>query len=124
MIIIYIDDEREGAKCGNLFAERGFDNIYLLSGGFEEFAAKFPHLLDGKKAAVYQGKMVVKPVSPKKVAEKPMEGPRPAPKPLTEKITDINPQLWGKGKLVKTKEVAGKITGECHLDRPGRSSKV
>ena len=74
--MIYIEDERKGVDCAKLFTEKGFDNIYLLSGGFEGFAEHFPEFLEGKMAATYQGKAakkgkinkvnVVKGGSPKK----------------------------------------------------------
>ena len=38
MIIIYAFDERPGIDAGNKFAEKGYENIYLISGGIEAFA--------------------------------------------------------------------------------------
>jgi len=29
--------ERKGVSSAQLFAEKGFDNVYLISGGFEDF---------------------------------------------------------------------------------------
>ena len=93
-----------------------------MSGGFEEFTTKFPQLLEGKKAAVYQGKVIVKPISPKKEPERLVEEPKLRSKTITEKITDINSQIWGKGKANKPKEITSKITGESYLNIPGSSS--
>lgn len=67
-----MSDERKGVEHAKLFTEKGFDNIYLLSGGFESFAEHFPNLLEGKQAHIYQAKFGVKPketatkLSPKK----------------------------------------------------------
>lgn len=33
MIIIYTSDERTGVKAAQDFAQKGYDNLYLLSGG-------------------------------------------------------------------------------------------
>jgi centrosomal protein CEP41 len=54
--VVYIEDEHKGVEFAKLFFEKGFDNIYLLSGGFESFAANYSELLEGKKASEYQGK--------------------------------------------------------------------
>lgn len=35
LIIIYMGDERKGCAAANLFVEKGYDNIFLLSGGIE-----------------------------------------------------------------------------------------
>ncbi len=60
LIVIYVGDERKGVESAKLFTEKGFDNIYLLSGGFEGFAEQFPKLLEGKMAPMLQGKAVKK----------------------------------------------------------------
>ena len=31
------------------FAEKGFENVYLISGGLESFAEHFPNLIEGTK---------------------------------------------------------------------------
>lgn len=35
LIIIYMGDERKGTAAANLFSEKGYDNVFLLSGGIE-----------------------------------------------------------------------------------------
>ena len=35
LIILYMNDERAGTKAAMLFAEKGYDNTFLLSGGIE-----------------------------------------------------------------------------------------
>lgn len=51
LIVVYMDDERKGFEAAQLFTQKGYDNIYLLSGGFESFAESYPDLLEGKMAA-------------------------------------------------------------------------
>ena len=48
LIIMYCDDERISADAAHLLVQRGWDNVYLLSGGVKEFAAHFPHLVEGE----------------------------------------------------------------------------
>lgn len=47
MIIVYSLDERKGVDAAQKFAMKGFDNIYFISGGIEEFARQCYHLLEG-----------------------------------------------------------------------------
>lgn len=49
MIILYCQDERTGTPYAGLLFEKGYDNIYFLSGGIEEFAMHFPDYCDGNK---------------------------------------------------------------------------
>lgn len=35
LIIIYMGDERKGTAAANLMAEKGYENVFLLSGGIE-----------------------------------------------------------------------------------------
>jgi centrosomal protein CEP41 len=35
LIIIYMNDERKGTIAAQMFFEKGYENIYLLSGGIE-----------------------------------------------------------------------------------------
>ena len=56
LIVVYMDDERKGVEYAQLFTQKEFDNIFLISGGFDAFAQQFPELLEGKKAAFYQAK--------------------------------------------------------------------
>lgn len=37
----------EGIAAGNLFYDKNFDNIFLLSGGIEKFAVNFKDKIDG-----------------------------------------------------------------------------
>ena len=42
MIIIYHTEEKKGIKPAKIFFEKGFDNVFLLTGGLEEFHTQFP----------------------------------------------------------------------------------
>lgn len=46
-IIVYAWDERPGVEAAQKFAERGYENVYLLSGGVEDFCRAFPQLIEG-----------------------------------------------------------------------------
>lgn len=46
-IIVYTLDERSGVEAARKFAERDYSNIYLISGGVEEFCKSFPNLVEG-----------------------------------------------------------------------------
>lgn len=43
-----MDDEKKGVEYAKLFTEKGYDNLYLLSGGYESFVEQFPELVEGK----------------------------------------------------------------------------
>ena len=47
MIILYHTDERNGIPYANNFYQKGYDNVYFLSGGIEEFEKYHPEYLDG-----------------------------------------------------------------------------
>ncbi|CAD8099885.1 unnamed protein product [Paramecium sonneborni] len=48
-IIIYHFDEKNGIPSATLFAEKGFENVYLLSGGIEKFLQNYPQGVIGIK---------------------------------------------------------------------------
>ncbi|EAS01972.2 rhodanese-like domain protein (macronuclear) [Tetrahymena thermophila SB210] len=52
LIIIYHSDERNGIPIAQKLAEKGFENVFLLSGGIEKFVQEYPEELDGKKIPV------------------------------------------------------------------------
>ncbi|CAG9327215.1 CEP41_2 [Blepharisma stoltei] len=47
-IIVYAWDERPGVEAAQKFSERGYENVYLLSGGVEEFCRSHPQLIEGE----------------------------------------------------------------------------
>jgi centrosomal protein CEP41 len=53
MIIMYHNDERNGIPYANNFFQKGYDNVYFLSGGIEEFAKNFPDYLEGPEKEKY-----------------------------------------------------------------------
>lgn len=48
LIIVYMLDERSGCAAAKLLYEKGYDNVFLLSGGIEKFLIEFNHLVEGK----------------------------------------------------------------------------
>jgi centrosomal protein CEP41 len=48
LIIVYMNDERKGCAAANLMSEKGYDNVYLLSGGIEQFNEEFNYLVEGR----------------------------------------------------------------------------
>ena len=53
MIILYHYDERNGIPYANTFFQKGYDNVYFLSGGIEEFAKNYPDHLEGPEKEKY-----------------------------------------------------------------------
>lgn len=47
LLVIYHSDERHGILQARQIFEKGFDNIYLLSGGFVIFDKEHPDLMEG-----------------------------------------------------------------------------
>lgn len=47
LLVIYLGDERHGILQARVVFEKGFDNVYLLSGGWCIFSKEYPHLLEG-----------------------------------------------------------------------------
>lgn len=59
-----MDDERQGTHYSKLLFEKGFDNVYLLSGGLEKFIETNYEMVEGMK--------VPEPVKAKESKAKPM----------------------------------------------------
>lgn len=47
LIIVYCDDERTSCAVAKDLVDRGIDNVYLLTGGINEFAVDFPSYVEG-----------------------------------------------------------------------------
>ena len=47
IIAVYMNDERNGTHYAKLLHEKGFDNVYLLSGGIEGFLTTHYDLIEG-----------------------------------------------------------------------------
>lgn len=48
LIIIYLSDERKGTAVAQVFFEKGYENVYLLSGGIESFLEEFHEHVEGR----------------------------------------------------------------------------
>ena len=57
LIVVYMFDERQGSQYAQQFTEKGFENLYLLSGGCEEFLEKFSDLCEGRQVPVPKSKI-------------------------------------------------------------------
>ena len=53
IIIMYHFDEKNGIPYANNFYQKGYDNVYFLSGGIEEFEKYHPDYLDGPEKEKY-----------------------------------------------------------------------
>ena len=47
LIVVYMNDERQGTFHAKGLFEKGFDNVYLLTGGIEKFQEASPHMIEG-----------------------------------------------------------------------------
>ena len=45
MIVLYCDYGKISVEAAQMFAERGFDNIFVLHGGLADFAVEYPNLV-------------------------------------------------------------------------------
>ena len=52
-----MNDERKGTAAANLLAEKGYENVFLLSGGIEKFNEEFHHLVEGRDVPVPKSKV-------------------------------------------------------------------
>jgi centrosomal protein CEP41 len=50
-------DERQGSQYAQLFSEKGYENVFLLSGGCEEFLEKYSDLCEGRSVPVPKSKI-------------------------------------------------------------------
>lgn len=71
LIIIYMGDERKGTAAANLMAEKGYENVFLLSGGIEQFNEEFNSLVEGRN--VPKPRRMIIEEEQKKKAEKSMQ---------------------------------------------------
>ncbi len=71
LIIIYMGDERKGTAAANLMSEKGYENVFLLSGGIEQFNEEFNSLVEGRN--VPKPRRMIIEEEQKKKAEKSMQ---------------------------------------------------
>jgi hypothetical protein len=57
LIIIYHEDDKTGAQFAAVLYEKGFDNVYLLSGGIEDFYQKKPDFVVGSELPPLQSEL-------------------------------------------------------------------
>mmetsp|Transcript_17219 Transcript_17219/g.55142 ORF Transcript_17219/g.55142 Transcript_17219/m.55142 type:complete len:144 (+) Transcript_17219:535-966(+) len=48
IIVIYDGADTTAVHTGNLFFEKGVDNVFVLTGGLAELAGMYPELIDGQ----------------------------------------------------------------------------
>jgi len=48
LVIVYCDDEQKSRQTAQQLTEKGYENTFLLSGGFVEFADRFPKWVVGQ----------------------------------------------------------------------------
>ena len=48
LVIVYCDDERISRDVGKTLVDRGVDNVFLLTGGMNEFAVDYPSYVEGE----------------------------------------------------------------------------
>jgi centrosomal protein CEP41 len=49
LIIVYHEDDKHGASYAAVLYQKGFDNIFLLTGGVEDFYQQKPELVVGSQ---------------------------------------------------------------------------
>ena len=54
MVVVYHFDEKKSIPYATLLYEKGFDNMYMLSGGIEEFLKSYPQLVEGSNVPKQQ----------------------------------------------------------------------
>lgn len=47
VIILYCDEEKESTECATLLINKGYDNVFLLTGGLKEFGTEYPFYIEG-----------------------------------------------------------------------------
>ena len=67
IIVLYHFDEKKGIEYVNQFFEKGYDNVYLLSGGIEAFGQEIQDGLEGKEIPVFDKKEEVRKFKKKRV---------------------------------------------------------
>jgi len=68
LIVIYMNDERAGVQYATLLSEKGYDNVFLLSGGIENFLEDYSDLVEGRNVPV--PKSLIAEQEAQKIADK------------------------------------------------------
>ena len=53
VLIVFSDNERHGTNAAKILSDKGFNNIYLLTGGIQQFFIDYPELIDGNEIPDY-----------------------------------------------------------------------
>ena len=48
-----MENERKGSAVAKVLTEKGFDNIFLLNGGLQQFFVDYPELIEGNNIPDY-----------------------------------------------------------------------
>lgn len=56
-LLVYHSDEKKSAYYATLLAEKGWEEIYIADGGFDEFKACYPELTEGEDRTKYVDKI-------------------------------------------------------------------
>jgi len=48
LLVVYHDNDQSSAGAATLLAQKGWETVHVLSGGFEELAQSYPEVLDGE----------------------------------------------------------------------------
>ena len=67
IIVVYHFDEKKGIDYTTQFIEKGYENVYLLSGGIEGFGQEIQEGLEGKSVPVFEHKEEVRKFKKKRV---------------------------------------------------------
>lgn len=54
VIVIFLDNERHGTSVAKTLSEKGFNNIYLMTGGIQQFYIDYPKLVEGAEIPNYE----------------------------------------------------------------------
>ena len=49
IIVVYTSEERSGVHCSKILHEKGFDNVFLLSGGMDKFLESHREVIEGNE---------------------------------------------------------------------------
>ena len=124
LIIVYHSNEKHGIPVINVMAERGFENVYLLSGGIEEFSEQFPSYIVGRNKPKYNPKNAMK----KQLSSKIEVNRQPDAMSMSKKNTGMLPSINGQKKQPNPSTAKGfrydpsnRRTGSAALNRRNKA---
>jgi len=57
LIIVYMNDERQGTQYAKALLEKGYENTYLLSGGIEGFLEEYSDMCEGRSVPIPKSRL-------------------------------------------------------------------